>query len=186
RGTHTLALVAGAAPAEVVSLRIDGKADEASPQKQAAHYRLLGLEPGTTPLQARKAAEQLLTNFLPKAFRRPVSEFELQPFLALYDRADARSDPYEERIKLALKAVLTSTGFLFQMEERKTEPGIFPLSEHELANRLSYFLWSTMPDERLFGLAEQGRLQDSETVSAQVDRMLDAQRARTFIDTDRE
>lgn len=183
RGTHTLTLVAGAAGAEVVSLRVDGKPDEASPQKQAAHYRLLGLEPGATPLRPRKAAEQLLANFLPKAFRRPVSAFELQPFLALYDRAAERSDPYEERIKLALKGVLTSTGFLFQMEERKAEPGIFPLSDHELANRLSYFLWSTMPDERLFGLAEQGRLQDSETLSAQADRMLDDPRSRTFIET---
>jgi mono/diheme cytochrome c family protein len=183
RGTHTLALLAGAGPAEVVSLQVAGGSDEASPLKRAAHFRLLGLEPGMTPLQPRKAAEQLLTNFLPKAFRRPVAPAELAPFLALYDRAAGRSDPYEERVKLALKGVLASPGFLFQMEQRKTEPGIYPLSDHELASRLSYFLWSTMPDERLFRLADQGRLQDPAVLTAEADRMLDDPRSRAFVDT---
>ncbi len=183
RGTHTLSLAAGAVPAEVVSLQVAGGADEASPLKRAAHFRLLGLEPGMTPLQPRKAAEQLLANFLPKAFRRPVEPAELAPYLALYDRAAGRSDPYEERVKLALKAVLASPGFLFQMEQRKTEPGIYPLSDYELASRLSYFLWSTMPDERLFRLVDQGRLQDPAVLTAEVDRMLDDPRSRTFVDT---
>jgi hypothetical protein len=183
RGTHTLALLAEASPVEVVSLRIEEGSNEASPQKRAAHYRLLGHEPGMTPLHPRNAAVQLLSTFLPKAFRRPVSPAELEPFLALYDRAAARSDPYEERVKLALKSVLVSPGFLFQMEERRTEPGIYPLSDHELASRLSYFLWSTMPDDRLSNLADQGRLQDSDTLAAEVDRMLDDPRSRTFVDT---
>jgi hypothetical protein len=69
------------------------------------------------------------------------------------------------------------------MEQRKTEPGIYPLGQYELANRLSYFLWSTMPDEQLFRLADQGKLQDPKVLAAQVDRMLDDPRARTFAGT---
>jgi hypothetical protein len=103
--------------------------------------------------------------------------------MAMYDRAAERGDPYEERVKLALKAVLVWPDFLFRVEDRKTQPGIFPVSQYELASRLSYFLWSTMPDETLLRLADQGRLQDPKVLAAQVERMLDDPRARTFTST---
>ena len=101
----------------------------------------------------------------------------------MYDRAAERGDPYEERIKLMLKAVLVWPEFLFRIEQKHTEPGIYPLSQYELATRLSYFLWSTMPDEPLIRLAEQGRLQDPKVLMAQVDRMLDDSRSRTFFNS---
>src|SRR5262249_29409442 len=102
---------------------------------------------------------------------------------AMYDRAAERGDPYEERVKLALKAVLVSPYFLFRIEDRKTEPGIHPLGQYDLASRLSYFLWSTSPDEELIRLAEQKRLQDPTALAEQVDRMLDDPRSRAFADT---
>jgi hypothetical protein len=101
----------------------------------------------------------------------------------LYDRAAERGDPYEERVKLALKAVLVSPGFLFRMEERSDKPGVHPVGQYELATRLSYFLWSTVPDEELYRLAGEGRLQDSDVLAAQVDRMLDDPRSRAFTST---
>jgi len=180
RGTHVVTLVADAAPVGVISLSINEKAGEPSHEKRALHYRLLGVEPGDQLLQPRKTARQTLASFLPKAFRRPVEAPEVDHYLAMYDRADQRGDPYEERIKLALKAVLVSSDFLFRLEERKAKPGIYPLGQYELASRLSYFLWSTMPDEQLFGLAEQGKLQDPKVLAAQVDRMLDDPRGRAF------
>ena len=172
--------MADADPVEVISLSVNEKPAEPSPEKRALHYRLLGMEPGDQLLQPRKIAQLTLAAFLPKAFRRPVSPAEVDHFLAMYDRAAERGDPYEERIKLALKAALVSSDFLFRIEERRPKPGIYPLGQYELATRLSYFLWSTMPDEQLFRLAEQGKLQDPKVLASQVDRMLDDPRARAF------
>jgi hypothetical protein len=101
----------------------------------------------------------------------------------MYDRAAERGDPYEERVKLALKAVLVSPDFLFRMEKRYSDPGIRPVGQYEMASRLAYFLWSTMPDETLLSLAREGRLQDQKVLAEQVERMLDDPRSRTFTAT---
>ena len=97
-----------------------------SPEKLALHYRLLGVEPGEQLLQPRKSAERILRTFLRKAYRRPVRPGDLPPLLALYDRAAQRGDPFEERMKLAMKGALVWPDFLFKMEERKDKPGIYP------------------------------------------------------------
>jgi uncharacterized protein DUF1592/uncharacterized protein DUF1588/uncharacterized protein DUF1587/uncharacterized protein DUF1585/uncharacterized protein DUF1595 len=183
RGTHTLTVAADGALPAILSLSVEEKLTRPSAEKRALHYRLFGLEPGEQPLDERKSARQVLAAFIPKAFRRPVETAEVDRFLAMYDRAAERGDPYEERVKLALKAVLVSHDFLFRMEHRQTKPGIYPAGQYEMAARLSYFLWSTMPDETLMRLADQGRLQDPKTLAAQVERMLDDPRARTFIST---
>ncbi len=183
RGTHILTLIPEAAPPKIASVSVEERRADPSAERRAVHYRLLGADPGDQPLQPRKAAQLFLTSFLPKAFRRPVTAAEVDRYLAMYDRGAQRGDPYEERIKLALKAVLVSPDFLFRMEERKTQPGIYPVGQYEMASRLSYFLWSTMPDEQLFHLAEQGRLRDPAVLTAQVERMLDDPRARTFVST---
>src|SRR5260370_10740167 len=151
-----------------------------APERRALHYRLFGMEPGEAPLEPRQSAERLLAAFLPKAFRRPVDPKDAARFLAIYDRAAQRGDPYEECVKLALKAVLVSPRFLFHVEERNDAPGIHPLGQYDMASRLSYFLWSTAPDAELYRLAEQCRLQDPKVLAAQVDRMLDDPRSRTF------
>src|SRR5260370_5619639 len=130
-----------------------------------------------------KAAEQILRTFLRKAYRRPGTQSEIAPLMTLYGRAAERGDPFEERMKLLLKAVLVSPDFLFKMEHRNAKPGIYPLGQYELASRLSYFLWSTMPDEELSTLAAQGMLQDPRVLTAQVDRMLDDPRSRNFTGT---
>jgi cytochrome c553 len=181
RGTHVLSIVSEQSLEKLSALTIQQRGEVAPTDKRAAHYRLLGMEPGERPLQPRKAARQILETLLPKAFRRPVQPDEIDRFLTMYDRAAERGDPYEERIKLALKAVLVWPDFLFRIEQKHDQPGIYPLSQFELATRLSYFLWSTMPDETLFRLAEQQRLQDPKVLAAQVDRMLDDPRSRTFM-----
>jgi len=181
RGTRVLAL--GGDSAGITSLTVEERRTEPAPEKRAMHYRLLGSEPGDQVLQPRKVARQVIASFLPKAFRRPVEAAEIDRLMAMYDRAAERGDPYEERVKLALKAVLVSPDFLFRMEGRKTAPGIYPISQYELASRLSYFLWSTTPDEQLLRLAAESRLQDPKVLAAQAERMLDDPRARTFIST---
>jgi hypothetical protein len=183
RGLRKLAIVAEGAAAPITSVAIQQKPSTPAPEKLAQHYRLLGAEPGSDILQPRKAAEQILRTFLRKAYRRPVEATDVAPFLTLYDRAAERGDPYEERMKLALKAVLVSPDFLFRMERRNDKPGIYPIGQFELATRLSYFLWSTMPDEELTTLASLGKLQDPKVLAAQVDRMLDDPKSRTFTST---
>jgi mono/diheme cytochrome c family protein len=183
RGEHTLTFLTADDAVPIYDVAIDQKPEPYSPEKRALHYRLLGMEPGEEPIQPRKAARQVLTAFLPRAFRRPVEPAEIDRFMALYDRSANRGDPYEEAIKLALKGVLVFPDFLFRIEQRNSAPGIHPLGQYELASRLSYFLWSTMPDDTLVRLAAENRLQDPAVLTAQVERMLDDPRSRTFADT---
>ena len=180
RGSHVLSVASDQPGAKLTRLTVEQKQDPPSPEKRALHYRLFGMEPGQHPVNARKAARQILESLVPKAFRRPVQPAEIDRFLAMYDRAAERGDPYEECVKLAVKTVLVWPEFLFRIEQKHAEPGIYPLGQYELATRLSYFLWSTVPDEPLLRLAEQGRLQDPAVLTAQVDRMLDDNRSRTF------
>jgi hypothetical protein len=187
RGLHQLSIAAAsgpdASPVPVISLAVDQKPVPVSPEKLALHYRLLGTEPGFEPVQPRRAAEQILRGFLRKAYRRPVETADVTPLLTLYDRAAERGDPFEERMKLALTGALVGPEFLFKIEQRNDKPGIYPVGQYEMASRLSYFLWSTMPDDELNTLAAEGRLQDPKVLAAQVDRMLDDPRSDTFAST---
>ncbi len=180
RGLRTVSIIAQGSPVLIIGLSVEQKAVDPTPEKLALHYRLLGVEPGDQPLQPRKAAERILRTFLRRAYRRPVRPTDLVPLMALYDRAAGRGDPFEERMKLAIKGVLVWPDFLFKMEERKDKPGIYPIGQHEIASRLSYFLWSTMPDEELNTLADQSQLQNSAVLAAQVDRLLDDPRSHAF------
>ena len=183
RGTRMLSIKAADGPAAVLNVMVEQKREDPSAERRAVHYRLLHTEPGEEPLRPRDAARRVLAAFLPKAFRRPVQPAEIDRFLVMYDRAAERGDPYEERLKLALKAVLVWPDFLFRSEQHNNQPGIHLLGQYEIATRLSYFLWSTMPDEQLFQLAGLGRLQDPKVLSEQVDRMLDDPRSHKFTET---
>ena len=180
RGAHTVTVVNGTERVEFYSVTVDQRPVAAPVEKRALHFQLLGLEPGQSPVEPRTAARRILAQVLPKAFRQPVAEAEVEPFLALYDRGAKRGDPFEENVKLALKAVLVSPRFLFKVEDPDPRPGVRPLGQYAMASRLSYFLWSTMPDAELLQLAAAGRLQDPAVLAAQVDRMIDHPRSRAF------
>jgi hypothetical protein len=120
-----------------------------------------------------KAAEAVLTAFARRAFRRPPTADEVTRLMKLFALADQQGDPFEKAIKLPLKAVLVSPHFLFRIEEDPKNPADVKLiSEFELATRLSYFLWSSMPDAELLTLAEKGELRKPGVLKAQVERML--------------
>ncbi len=186
-GEHELSLAveAGSPPLRLVSLDIDHRRQEPDRSRLAAHFRLFGSEPGRAVIAPRSAAARLLRGFIARAFRRPAADGEEEPFLALFDRAIERGEPYEAAVRLALKAVLVSSDFLFRMEAAPDGPAAQPLSDHELATRLSYFLWGTMPDARLRYLADAGRLSNDDVLAVQVERLLDHPRsvffARTFM-----
>jgi cytochrome c553 len=130
--------------------------------------------------EARATVEQLAR----RAYRRPVSANEIDRLLTLFDKADkADGAKFTESLKPVLKAILVSPNFLLRVERDKTKEGAYRVSDHELAVRLSYFLWSSMPDTELFALAEKGELSKPEVFDAQVKRMLADPKARTLTDT---
>ncbi len=119
-------------------------------------------------------AEKIIRDFAQRAFRRPVTEEELKPFVALVRARFAEKDSFEQAVRVGLTAILSSPRFLFLREK----PG--KLDDFALASRLSYFLWSTMPDEELLTLAAQQKLSDPDTLRRQVDRLLNDPKATAF------
>ncbi len=180
RGTHSLSVIANEAVGKIERILVQQNQVPPSPEKRATHYQLFGMEPDEQPVHPDRTARLLLEKFVNHAFRRPVDTAEIEPFFAMYKRSAQRGDPYEESIKLALKTVLVHPEFLFRVERKYADPGIYSLNQYELATRLSYFLWSTMPDIELLQLARENRLNDSQILKAQVERMLDDPRSRAF------
>jgi Protein of unknown function (DUF1592)/Protein of unknown function (DUF1588)/Protein of unknown function (DUF1585)/Protein of unknown function (DUF1587)/Protein of unknown function (DUF1595)/Planctomycete cytochrome C len=130
-----------------------------------------------------KCARKILENFARRAYRRPLHPGELDRLAGFVQMARAGGDNFDSGIRLALEAILTSPHFLFRVEQdrRPNDPtAIHPISEFELASRLSYFLWSTMPDDVLFELAEKRQLRKN--LEAQVRRMLHDPRIRALTD----
>ncbi len=120
-------------------------------------------------------AERLLTDFLPRAFRRPVAAQEIKRYVGLVLSQLKDNVSFEEAMRTGYKAALCSTDFLFL----KSAPG--PLDDWALASRLSYFLWNSMPDRTLLELAEKGRLKDPATLRTQVNRLLKDPKAERFV-----
>jgi Protein of unknown function (DUF1592)/Protein of unknown function (DUF1588)/Protein of unknown function (DUF1587)/Protein of unknown function (DUF1585)/Protein of unknown function (DUF1595) len=119
----------------------------------------------------------ILRNLATRAFRRPLSPQELERLARLVALAQRNGDSYEQGICLALQAILVSPNFLFRVE--KAAPGT-PLSQHELAARLSYFLWSSLPDDTLRGCADRQTLHKPGVLEAQVKRMLRSPKAHAL------
>ncbi|HYO94778.1 MAG TPA: DUF1592 domain-containing protein [Polyangiaceae bacterium] len=134
--------------------------------------------------QGATCAKSTLASFMPRAFRRPVTEAEVNHFMTPVTTATTQGDTAEQGLKLALQAVLLSTNFLFRVEldPDPTSLAPHPLSGHEVASRLSYFLWSSMPDDELFAAATAGALADPANVQAQAKRMMASPKAKALVD----
>src|SRR5262249_16993910 len=127
--------------------------------------------PGDTPSRAKificeptgaademSCAEKILTNLAHHAYRRPLTADDVPPLLALYKQG-GENGGFEQGVRLALQKILVSPSFLFRVEldPANTSPGsVRQVSDLELASRLSYFLWSSMPDDELLTIAEGG------------------------------
>jgi mono/diheme cytochrome c family protein len=123
-----------------------------------------------------------LARFMERAFRRPVASPEIVPYAKLYDRLRAESLDFESAISETFAAVLVSPQFLYIVEKR--DPNISepqPLTGFELASRLSYFLWSTRPDNRLLDLAKKDQLARPAILKREVQRLLADERSNEFV-----
>jgi hypothetical protein len=118
--------------------------------------------------------EDTVRRFARRAWRRPVTDPELNGLLGFVDQAQEDGDSWEDGLKLAMKATLLSPHFVFRVELDPEPTSLEPhlLGDYELASRLSYFLWSSMPDDALFDAAAAGGLNDPDAIAAQVERML--------------
>jgi mono/diheme cytochrome c family protein len=128
-------------------------------------------------------ARSILTTLTRRAFRRPVKEADILPLLAFYEKGRAGAD-FDTGIQRALEALLVSPDFLFRFEQdppKATAGKAYPISDMELASRLSFFLWSSMPDDQLLDLAERGRLRNATVLQQQVQRMLADQKSDALI-----
>lgn len=112
------------------------------------------------------------------AFRRPLTNAENEQLRALYRKLREEQIEHEEALRLLLARMLVSPEFLYHLEKPAPGTAATPVNDYELASRLSYFLWSTMPDERLLKLASEGQLSDPDVLAAEARRMLAAPQVR--------
>ncbi|SIN94188.1 Planctomycete cytochrome C [Singulisphaera sp. GP187] len=135
-----------------------------------SHRKILFCTPGYGDQSRLDCARQVIARFTERAYRRPVQPDEVDRILQIYRLAHDRGESYERGVQIALTTVLASPQFLFLVEPEKTLADR-PLTEFELASRLSFFLWSSMPDDALFREAREGTLRTN--LRRQVVRMLD-------------
>ncbi len=128
-------------------------------------------------------ARQVIANLARRAYRRAVSDEDLQAPLELYREARKEGD-FEAGIEAALTAILVNPNFLLRIERNPTAAApatVYRIADTELASRLSYFLWSSMPDDELLALAIAGRLSEPDVIQQQVRRMLADERSQSLV-----
>ncbi len=152
-----------------------------------SHRRILFCTP--TPETKTECARAIVERFASRAYRRPASAGEVGKLLRFVDLAAENGESFERGIQLVVEAVLCSPQFLFRVEfdpraTRRGEklPPTHPISEFELASRLSYFLWCSMPDEELTRLAAEGKLRTGNVLEQQVRRLLKDPKARGLVE----
>ena len=124
-------------------------------------------------------AKRILGDFARRAFRRTVTDEDIRPFLERVKTRLEQNYSFEQAMRVGLRAVLVSPNFLF-LREKPAKRTATPLDDFALASRLSYFLWSSMPDEPLFKLAEAGKLSEPRVLREQVERLLRDPKAKAF------
>lgn len=133
---------------------------------------------GTSSLDDRQAAKEIIKAFARRAWRRPIADEEVERLLGLYEISASRNLPFTIAIRQPLKAVMVSPHFLFVVESEPAEPGVQRLTPHQLAMRLSLLIWSSIPDETLLEKADSGQLYDDEVMRGEIKRMLEDPKSR--------
>jgi hypothetical protein len=171
----------GALP-QVTGITIDGPYNITGPGDTPSRAKLFVCHPATKQ-EEEPCARKIMATVARRAFRRPVTDADLKPLLAFYQKGRAARD-FDLGIEKALFAMLVSPDFLFRTEQdpRGSAPGsVYRVSDFELASRLSFFLWSSVPDDQLLDLAEKGKLKDPAVLDQQVHRLLDDPRADSLV-----
>ena len=165
----------------VYSVAVAGPFEQFGPGETPSRDRIFTCRP-TTPGDETGCARAIISTLAQRAYRRPVTQQDLDVLLGFY--ADARAEGgFEAGIEMALRALLTSTEFLFRIErdpDGTAARTAYQISDVELASRLSFFLWSSIPDDELLDAAISGELTDPAVLAAQVRRLLADPRAQAL------
>jgi len=195
RDSQEVHMVAGLPRLRTVS--IDGPYNVHGLSEGPSRQRLFVCHPGVsvsrvaaksaagTNLDETGCADKILTNFARRAYRRPVTPTDVEAPLSFYKRARQSGGSFDDGIRSGVARVLSSPYFLYRIESDplQARAGVaHPVSDLELASRLSFFLWSSVPDEKLLDVAAAGRLREPEVLSAQVHRMLADDRSDALVD----
>lgn len=163
----------------VFGMSLTGPTDDATVQTNFQK----GLIPSIPPeAQWETEARKSLASFATKAYRRPITEQELDRLMVVFRLGAKSGDGYERAMQLAGQAILCNPNFLFRVELDAAGQKTRALNGYELASRLSYFIWSSMPDDQLYSLAKSGELQKPEVIKQQVTRMLADPKAEALTD----
>ena len=166
----------------VGSITVAGPFNVQGPGETVTRSRIFVCHP-STPAEEQACATKILYNLAHRAYRRPIGADDMTQLLALY-KAGAQNGGFESGVRLGLQKILVSPEFLFRTEV--DPPGaasgaVYKISDIELASRLSFFLWSSIPDDQLLAVAESGRLSDPSVLQAQVKRMLADPRSQALV-----
>jgi Protein of unknown function (DUF1592)/Protein of unknown function (DUF1588)/Protein of unknown function (DUF1587)/Protein of unknown function (DUF1585)/Protein of unknown function (DUF1595) len=134
----------------------------------------------TDKITPEAAARTTLQYHATLAFRRRIEPADLESMLKLFAKNIAAGQEYAQAIRAPLQSLLVHPAFLFRIEQDQPGKNDWPITQFELATRLSYFLWSSMPDRRLFKLADEGKLADPKVLASEVDRLLNDPRSITL------
>jgi hypothetical protein len=167
---------------ELDQIVIEGPLSVAGPGQSPSRERIFACYPASET-EAAACAEHILTALARRAYRRPITEAERDRLLGLYSSERAKGRDFEAGVQTGLAYILVAPQFLFRVEsdpEHAAPGSLFRLSDLELATRLSFFLWSSIPDDTLVDAAVAGRLSEPRELRAQVVRMLADERASTL------
>jgi mono/diheme cytochrome c family protein len=170
-------------PPTLARAEITGPYNAGPPAETPSRARVLICRPKTAA-QEPACANRILATLLRRAWRRDVTAADTKPFLATYARERPNGD-FAAAIAMALRDILVSPGFLFRLEfdPSSARPGqAYRVSDFDLASRLSFFLWSSIPDDRLLDIAARGRLHDPAVLDGETRRLLADARADAMID----
>jgi mono/diheme cytochrome c family protein len=167
----------------VSNLTITGPFDAMGPGITASREKILSCMP-SGPQDEEACARRILSKLARAAYRRPVVDTDLEELMNFY-RDASEQQGFESGVQMAIRRILISPEFLFRIERDPAgiEPGEnYAISDLELASRLSFFIWSSIPDEELLNLAENGRLREPEVLKQQVVRMLTDNRSSALVE----
>ncbi len=183
RDSQEVHFVAGLPKLRTVS--IDGPYNVRGVGEGPSRERLFVCHPAAKGSDDTACANKILTNLARRAFRRPVSVADIEAPMSFYKRSRESGGNFDDGIRAGVARVLSSPYFLYRIEKDPpaARPGVaHPVSDIELASRLSFFLWSSIPDEKLLDVAAAGKLRDPEVFASQVRRMLSDDRTESLVE----
>jgi hypothetical protein len=177
------AISTGVGPPTLARAEITGPYNPGPPADSESRRHILICTPQTAAAEPA-CAERILTTLLRHAWRHDVTREDVKPFLAAYTKARAKRN-FASAISVGLRDILVSPAFLFRLEfdPKNVKPGqVYRVNDFDLASRLSFFLWSSIPDDELLAVAAKGQLHNPATLTKQVSRMLASEKSTAVMD----